>query len=57
MTDWDRDSMIMNGLSYAPTHHELEFVFKMSEPRIVRGIMDYPKMKHNLAQIRGSPST
>ena len=56
VTDWDRDSMIMNGLSYAPTHHELEFVFKMSEPRIVRGIMDYPKMKHNLAQIRGAPS-
>ena len=50
------DNMIMSALSYAPTHHELEFVYRLVDDNRERGIMDLPDMKHNMAQIRNAPS-
>ena len=50
------DNMIMCALSYAPTHHELEFVYRVQSENRDRGPMDLPGMKHNLTQIRSAPS-
>ena len=51
-----KDNMIMNSLSYAPTHHELEFVFTQLQDHRDRGVLDLPQMSHRLTQIRGAPS-
>ena len=56
VNEHSKDNMIMNSLSYAPTHHELEFVFTQLQDHRDRGVLDLPKMNHRLTQIRGAPS-